>query len=92
MIKKLLNEIADEKMKELGFEKIADDGFYVEYERNDDGYTQIVDILHRKNGKSLVLSYDPESSDDKGVGDTCAGLSYEEMCALCLKMKAKGWA
>ncbi len=91
MIKKMLGKMADKKMETLGFWKVIDSDLLVEYKRRTKGYTQSVCICHKKNGPAIVQSYDPNLFDEKKIGNTCVGLTYEEMSALAIKMKSKGW-
>lgn len=93
MICKLLGRVADKKMETLGFVKKSDNEYVVEYERLNPeyGYTQAVAICHKKRGEAIVQSYDPNLFDEKKIGNTCVGLTYEEMSALAIKMKSKGW-
>lgn len=93
MIHKLLGLLADKRLENLGFEKIADNEFVVMLQRFDikHRFTQRVDILHKKYGPAIVQSYDPDLFDEKKIGNTCVGLTYEELSALAIKMKSKGW-
>lgn len=93
----MLFKSIDERIKELGFEKIDDNDHVVSYERkikdnsNKILYTQVVDIYHKHNGKHLMLSYDKNLFDDKRVGNTCVGLTYTEAKLFLKKMKSKKW-
>lgn len=91
-MKKLLNKIADNKFKHLGFTKVEETTFGTYYERYNEKYkfTQTVSILHKHSGRHLVHSYDKELIDTKGMGNTCVGMSYKELKACALKMKAMG--
>lgn len=93
MIRKLLGKIADKRLEDLGFEKIDDNKFVVEYRRFNAQYkvNQCVCILHKKYGPAIVQSYDRNLMDERKIGNTCIGLTYEEMSALAIKMKSKGW-
>lgn len=88
-----LFKLADKHLVDLGFEKITDASYNATYERVDpvNGYTQIVDILHKHNGRHIILSYDKDLHDSRGIGNTCVGLTYEEMKWFTRKMKEKGW-
>jgi hypothetical protein len=83
----------DEKFAEIGFKKLEDNKYIVSYERKDIvyNYTQRLDIVHKKSGRHIIQSYDPDSSVFKNVGNTCVGItSYE--AKLCIKkMQQKGW-
>lgn len=83
----------DEKFEEIGLEKIRENKYCANYERNvvKYGYIQRVDLVHKESGRHIVQSYDPNLSDEKNIGNTCVGLSMYEM-KLCLKkMKQMGW-
>lgn len=83
----------DEKFKEIGFKKIKDDNYAVTYERKilKYNYIQVIDIIHKKNGKHIVQSYDKNLFDEKKIGNTCVGLTYYEMKLIMKKMKQKRW-
>ena len=82
----------DEKFNDIGFIKVKDDKYAVTYERKNDkyGYTQVIDILHKKSGKHIAQSYDKNLFDSKNIGNTNVGLTYYEMKLILKKMK-KGW-
>ena len=83
----------DEKFDEIGFKKVREDKYGVEYERENKkhGYTQTLYLGHKKSGKHIVQSYDKNLMDEKKIGNTCVGLTMYEM-KLCLKkMKQMGW-
>lgn len=83
----------DEKFNEIGFKKIREDKYGVEYEREnkEQGYVQSLCLLHKKSGRHIVQSYDKCLMDEKKIGNTCVGLTMYEI-KLCLKkMKQMGW-
>ena len=49
--------------------------------------TQKVVIEHKKSGRHILQSYDPDLGDDKGIGNTCVGLTGYEMKLFLKKMK-----
>ena len=75
--------------KKLGFKKIDEDQYCVVYERKDleYGYTQRVDLLHKKSGKHILQSYDKDLADTYSIGNTCVGLTYQELKLFVKKMK-----
>lgn len=83
----------DDKFMDIGFRKIEDDDFNVIYERQNGeyGYTQVLAICHKENGRHIVQSYDKDLFDTKKIGNTCVGLTYYEMKLAMKKMKSKGW-
>jgi len=83
----------DQKFKDIGFNKIEDNDYVVEYERKNKqyGYTHKIVICHKKNGRNIIQSYDKDLFDDKGIGNTCVGLSYYETKLALKKMKSKKW-
>lgn len=83
----------DEKLKEIGFEKIQDDNYGVTYERFNMryNYTQVLTIVHKKSGNHIIQSYDKNLFDSKGIGNTCVGLTYRETKLIMKKIKEKGW-
>ena len=83
----------DDKLAEIGFRKIKDDKYSATYERfnYEYGFTQVVDILHKKSGRHIVQSYDKDLNDKKMIGNTNVGLTYYEMKLFLKKMKKKHW-
>lgn len=89
----------DQKIEDMGFKKIDDNQFIVLYERDfrlysdntQHGYRQVVSLCHKRSGRNIIQSYDPDLFDDKKVGNTCVGLTYKELKIFMKKMKKKGW-
>lgn len=83
----------DDKFAEIGFAKIKDDEYAVQYERENfkHGYIQTVRISHKSDGRHLVQSYDKALFDTKTIGNTGVGLTSYEMKLVLKKMKRKGW-
>lgn len=88
-----LFKTVDEKFKEIGFEKVEDNGYIVHYQRQNDEYNYIhaLCICHKASGRHIVQSYDENLLDIKGIGNTCVGLTMYEMKLCIKKMKEKGW-
>lgn len=80
----------DEKLADIGFKKIEENKHFCAYSRecNEFGYIQKVDIYYKKSGQHILQSYDPKLFDDKGIGNTCVGLTGYEM-KLFLKKNEK---
>lgn len=78
----------DEKLADIGFVRNDEDGICI-YRRKDDkyGYIQEVVLMHKASGRHILQSYDPELGDDKGIGNTCVGLTGYEMKLFLKKMK-----
>ena len=91
-MKKIFKSV-DKKLADIGLVKVEDNRYVVTYERYNEkhDYTQIVDILHKTNGKHIVQSYDCDLFDDEHIGNTSVGLTYYEMKLILKKMKQKGW-
>ena len=87
-MKKLFKSI-DDKLKEIGFNKIKEDKNRVEYERyiSDFDYTQVLSINYKISGKHLIQSYDKDLCDDKYIGNVGVGLTYDETKLILKKMK-----
>lgn len=83
----------DEKLADIGFEKIADNEYCVAYKREDHecNFTQRLDIIHKSNGRHLVQSYDVDLYDADNIGNVCVGLTAREMKLAMKKMRQKGW-
>lgn len=86
-----LFKTVDEKLRDIGFKKIREDKYGVEYERFwgnfDDGYIQKVAILHKKSGRHIMQTY---LFDDKKIGCACVGLTWYELKLFAKKMKQIG--
>lgn len=77
----------DKKLKKLGFDKLEESRFCVEYSRKMDTYRQTVCILHKQNGPAILQSYDPQLFDEKGIGNTCVALTEKEATLFARKMR-----
>lgn len=84
-----LFKTVDEKLAEIGFIKVEECKYGCEYERKDEKYNYIqkVDILHKKSGRHILQSYDPDLIDNENIGNTCVGLTGYEMKLFIKKMK-----
>lgn len=84
-----LFKTVDEKLAEIGFAKEKEDKYGCVYKRKDKKYnfTQKVVISHKKSGRHILQSYDPDLGDDEGIGNTCVGLTGYEMKLFVKKMK-----
>ena len=84
----------DEKFEDIGFKKVKDDRYSVTYERYNEKYKymQVLDICHKKeDGRHIIQSYDKDLFDNRGIGNTCVGLTYYETKLALKKMKKKKW-
>lgn len=88
-----LFKTVDKKLQDIGFKKIKDDVYCVVYERENKefSYVQVLTIVHKKNGKHIIQSYDKNLFDIQNVGNTCVGLTYYETKLILKKMREKGW-
>lgn len=84
-----LFKTVDEKLAEIGFTKEKENEYGCVYKRKDKKYnfTQEVFIGHKKSGRHILQSYDPDLGDDKGIGNTYVGLTGYEMKLFLKKMK-----
>lgn len=82
----------DEKLADIGFEKVEENEHLCEYDRknNEFGYIQKVVISYKKSGRHILQSYDPKLFDNLGIGNTCVGLTGYEMELFLRKMKKMG--
>ena len=82
----------DEKLKEIGFNKISEDKHGAQYERYNTKYNywQRVDIWHKASGRHILQSYDRDLMDEKKIGNTNVGLTGYEMKLFLKKMKKLG--
>lgn len=83
----------DKKLADIGFEKTADNDYYVTYERKapEENFTQRLDIVRKANGCHIVQSYDAGLRDVDNIGNVCVGLTAREMNLAMQKMRQKGW-
>lgn len=87
-----LFKTVDEKLADIGFRKVSENKYGMEYERKDNvhNFTQIVSILHKETGRHILQSYDSDLMDTKKIGNTCVGLTGYEMSLFLKKMKQIG--
>ena len=85
-----LFKTVDEKLAEIGFTKEQEDKYGCVYKRKDKKYnfTQEVVIGHKKSGRHILQSYNPDLGDDKRIGNDCGGLRGYEMKLFLKKMKS----
>lgn len=82
----------EEKIEDLGYKKTYESDLVVDYEKKEkisdtNEYIHKVELIHKKSGRHLLLSYDPNLEDNKGIGNTCVGLTAEEIKIFAKKMK-----
>lgn len=84
-----LFKTVDEKLAAIGFAKEKEEKYGCVYKRKDKKYnfTQKVVIEHKKSGRNILQSYDPDLGDGEGIGNTCVGLTGYEMKLFLKKMK-----
>ena len=87
-----IKKTLDEKLADIGFVKVNENKYGVDYERKDGkfNYTQVVSIGHKRSGRHILQSYDKDMKDEYGVGNTCVGLTGYEMKLFLKKMKQIG--
>ncbi len=83
----------DDRLADIGFEKIADNDYYVAYAREmpEENFTQRLDIVRKATGRHLVQSYDKNRHGVDNIGNICVGLTTREMKLAMQKMRQKGW-
>lgn len=90
-MKRMISKIIDGKFEKIGFTKIQDDKYAVEYERPNGKYIHALRIIHKTSGRHIMQSYDPDLMDTKNIGCTAIGLTSYETILCVLKMWVKGW-
>lgn len=87
-----LFETVDDKLNNIGFVKVNEDKYGVEYERKNDefNYTQVVSIIHKASGRHILQSYDKDLMDKEKIGNVGIGLTGYEMKLFLKKMKQVG--
>lgn len=83
----------DQRLADLGYTKKEDTEYVVVYSKEEQNphYTHEVVLSHKRSGRHILQSYDPNLGDPKGIGNTCCGLTYKELKLFVKKMKQKGW-
>lgn len=89
---KFLEERPDDRIYELGYRKVNEDIYGVEYEKPEEMpfgtvYIHKVSIFKKSNGEYIIHSYDLEQFDTGIAGNVCVGLTTDEMEAFYAKMK-----
>lgn len=80
----------DEKFAEIGFVKIKESEYSVDYERPTKyGYIQCLDLVCKASGMHIIQSYEKELNQD-GFNN-CVGLTMYEARLCRKKMKQIGW-
>ena len=90
---RVMFKTVDQKIADLGFIKVHEDKYGVEYERQNDGYTQRVDIVHKASGNHILQSYDPAlyaKENGNTMGNGVVGLTCTELLVFGKKMKQLG--
>lgn len=87
-----LFETVDDKLNDIGFVKVNEDKYGVEYERKNDefNYTQVVSILHKASGRHILQSCDKDLMDEAKIGNVGVGLTGYEIKLFLKKMKQIG--
>lgn len=87
-----IKKTVDEKLSDIGFVKVNENKYGVDYERKDGkfNYTQVVSIVHKRSGRHILQSYNKNLKDEYGVWNTCVGLTGYEMKLFLKKMKQIG--
>ena len=65
----------DKKLEEIGFKKVKEDKWAVVYERYNDtyNYMQVLTVIHRTDGNSIIQSYDKDTFDKRFKGHIVTG-------------------
>lgn len=81
----------DDKLKEVGFNKIEEDKNGASYEKNVPkyGYVHCLDILHKASGRHIIQSYQKDLN--KEGFNNCVGLSLYETKLALKKAKQLGF-
>lgn len=85
-----LFKTTDDKLLDIGFKKVRQNDFGAGYERTEpEGYTHVVDLVHKKSERHLIQSY---SKGEFGPNYTnaCVGLTYHEAKLFLRKMREIG--
>ena len=92
-MKRMISKIIDGKFEKIGFTKVQDDEYAVEYNRHETKhkFLHCLRIIRKTTGRHIVQSYDPDLMDTKKIGCTAVGLTSYEMMLCVLKMWTKGW-
>lgn len=75
----------DERFAELGFTKIRENEYGVDYEKREEiGYIHVISILHKESGNHLIMSY--QKDVNSGGFNNTVGLTFEEAKLAVNKM------
>ena len=87
----------DDKLADIGFKrdesvnsKVGLVARYIRRSPYKNGYTHVVDLVHKANGNHILQSYDPDLSDVKNIGNVCIGLTCYELKLFAKKMAELG--
>lgn len=90
---KWLSNLADKKLKKLGFKKVKNSNHIVQYQRYNEvfNYMQTVEVGHKKSGTHGVHSYvSGDANTSKEFNDSVM-LTGIEMKWFLIKMISIGW-
>lgn len=80
----------DKALARIGFAKTQENDLTVRYEREiPEGWTQCLDICHKKDGNHLIQSY--QKNLNKDGFNNAVGLTLKEAELACIKMRRKRW-
>jgi hypothetical protein len=73
----------DEKLKAIGFNKVDEDNYIVQYERKNEkyNYIQCLDLMSKNTGKHLISSYQKDINKD-GFNNSVGLTMYESKLAI----------
>lgn len=79
----------DKKLKNRGFNKIEEDEYGVTYEKEitEFGYTQVLSLICKADGRHIIQSYDKRLIPDEELGavNSVCGLTLPDTLLILLK-------
>ena len=90
---KWLSNLADKKLKKLGFKMVKNSNYIVRYERHNEAFNYIhnVEIGHKKSGTHCIHAYvSGDANRSKEFNDSVA-LTGIEIKWFLIKMISIGW-
>lgn len=80
----------DKALAKIGFAKVHESNLIVQYEREiPEGWTQCLDIGHKRDGNHLIHSY--QKNINKDGFNNSVGLTLKEAELACIKMRRMKW-
>lgn len=83
----------ENKLKELGFNKVYESDLVVQFERWDDQfkYTNGVDLVHKQSGKHLIQSFEKGKNTLNDLDSIMVGIEFKHLKLFMKYFKKLKW-